>query len=193
MTRFPCILADPAWPADDRGSRIAPSHASSTRAKQYDVMSIEQICNLPVLDLADDDAFLFLWAPNYVVLEGWAAEVAYAWGFEAKQQITWIKVDANGKPRIGAGHYCRNATEQLVLCRRGKAKVKVRNEPNIIVAPRLHHSRKPSEQYLKIQRLCAGPYLELFARERWSPAWTVWGNEIDSDQEVAEAMTGGVQ
>ncbi|WP_231387156.1 hypothetical protein [Nocardia sp. BMG111209] len=30
-----------------------------------------------------------------------------------------------------------------------------------------------------MERLCDGPYLELFARRR-QPGWDAWGNEIDS-------------
>ena len=36
----------------------------------------------------------------------------------------------------------------------------------LIVAPRREHSRKPDEQYGRIQRFCDGPYVELFARSR---------------------------
>ncbi len=40
------------------------------------------------------------------------------------------------------------------------------------------HSRKPDGIHERIERLVAGPYLELFARQQ-RPGWTVWGNQTD--------------
>ena len=40
----------------------------------------------------------------------------------------------------------------------------------LIIAPRREHSRKPDEQYERIERFCAGPYVELSARQQW-PGW----------------------
>jgi N6-adenosine-specific RNA methylase IME4 len=48
----------------------------------------------------------------------------------------------------------------------------------IVLAPVREHSRKPSEVYRRIERFCAGPRIELFARER-RPGWISWGDEID--------------
>ncbi len=48
----------------------------------------------------------------------------------------------------------------------------------LIVAPRREHSRKPDEVFERIERYCAGPYLDLFARQR-RPGWTVWGDQVD--------------
>ena len=48
----------------------------------------------------------------------------------------------------------------------------------LIVSPRREHSRKPDEAYERIEALCEGPYLELFARAR-RPGWDGWGNQSD--------------
>jgi len=64
------------------------------------------------------------------------------------------------------------------LCRRGRAQVLRRDIPGVIVAPRQAHSAKPDASYEMLEKLCAGPYLEMFARRRYSPEWTVWGNEV---------------
>ena len=50
-----------------------------------------------------------------------------------------------------------------------------------IVEPRREHSRNPDEIHDRIERLVAGPYLEMFARRRRA-GWTVWGNEIPRGQ-----------
>jgi N6-adenosine-specific RNA methylase IME4 len=49
----------------------------------------------------------------------------------------------------------------------------------VVLSPVAEHSRKPDEILGRIERLVAGPYLELFGREQ-VPGWTVWGNEIPS-------------
>jgi N6-adenosine-specific RNA methylase IME4 len=47
----------------------------------------------------------------------------------------------------------------------------------LIVAPLRQHSRKPDEVYRRIEALCAGPYVELYARQRW-PGWICTGDEV---------------
>src|SRR5215831_479436 len=44
--------------------------------------------------------------------------------------------------------------------------------------PRILDARKPDCVYERIERLVAGPYLELFARRR-RRGWYAWGNEVD--------------
>ena len=46
-----------------------------------------------------------------------------------------------------------------------------------IVEPKRQHSRKPNI-YDRIERLVAGPYIELFARTQ-RPGWSAWGNETE--------------
>ena len=45
-----------------------------------------------------------------------------------------------------------------------------------IIEPRREHSRKPDGIHERIERLVAGPYCELFARQS-RPGWDTWGNE----------------
>jgi N6-adenosine-specific RNA methylase IME4 len=126
-----------------------------------------------------EDAFLFLWAPNSLVLDGSAQKVCEGWGFKPKQLITWVKTSKNGKPRLGGGHYTRVCTEQMILARRGKAKVRDRSVPGVIHAERTRHSAKPDESYELIERLCEGPYLELYARRQY-PNWSAWGDQLEA-------------
>jgi N6-adenosine-specific RNA methylase IME4 len=112
---------------------------------------------------------------NASLREGY--DVAEAWGFTVRSPLTWVKL------RLGLGAYLRNSTEHLLFGTRGKAPVNFRSQPTWVNAPVQEHSRKPEEQYAIIERISDGPYLELFARRRplSSSAWSVWGNEIDSD------------
>jgi hypothetical protein len=49
--------------------------------------------------------------------------------------------------------------------------------PQLILAPRREHSRKPDEAYERIEALVPGPYLELFARAPRA-GWYSWGYEV---------------
>jgi N6-adenosine-specific RNA methylase IME4 len=164
-TRFRTILADPPWDIGQMGGRYgAHTH--------YDLMTLERITQLPVADLAEDNAHLYLWVINGAIREG--IDVMEAWGFTYWAPLTWIK------PRYGLRQYLRQQTEHLLLGTRGRAPVKFRGQGTWMYAPLQEHSHKPEEQYAMIERRSDGPYLELFARRR-QPGWSAWGNQIDAD------------
>lgn len=78
----------------------------------------------------------------------------------------------------GLGQYMRHNSEIMIFCSTGKAMVPDKAFPGqAIVAPKREHSRKPDEQYARIEHVSPGPRLEMFAR-RQREGWTVWGNEV---------------
>ena len=79
---------------------------------------------------------------------------------------------------MGNGYGTRQNSEICWLGRRGSPRRKAKDVRELIIAQRREHSRKPDEQYERIEALCAGPYVELFARQR-RPGWTAWGDQID--------------
>lgn len=162
--RYRTILADPPWDVQQRGPYGAVHH--------YDLMSLDEIKAIPVSDLAEDNAHLYLWVTNNTLREGY--DVAEAWGFTVRAPLTWIKF------RLGLGNYLRHATEHLLFATRGRAPVLFKSQPTWLNAPVQDHSRKPEEQYPLIERISPGPFLELFARDR-QPGWHVWGNEVNAD------------
>jgi len=165
--KFRTILADPPWDIHQKGALGAERH--------YPLMNLERIKRMPVAELAEDNAHLWLWVTNGTLRHGY--DVAEAWGFTVRSPLTWIKF------RLGLGPYLRNTTEHLLFATRGKAPVKFKSQPTWFNAPVQDHSHKPEEQYPLIERVSDGPYLELFARRRppSTADWSVWGNEIDSD------------
>ena len=135
-------------------------------------MTLEQIKALPVGSLCAENAHCWLWVTNATLEIGFS--ILRAWGFTPRSIFTWLK------PRLGLGVYLRNCTEHCILATRGKAPVRVKNQPNVGVFPIQDHSHKPEEFYDIVERVSPGSYLELFARRR-RHGWTAWGNEIDSD------------
>ncbi len=162
--KYKAILADPPWDINRKGKRGAARH--------YPLMTLDQIKAMPVKDLSEENAHLYLWVPSGLLQEG--LDVIKAWGFTYRSMLTWTK------SRLGLGVYIRSSSETTLFATRGHAPVKFHGQGSWLFAPVQEHSHKPEEQFAIIERLSDGPYLELFARRR-QPGWDVWGNEIDSD------------
>ena len=175
--RFGTILADPPWQFRNRTGKIAPEHK---RLARYDTMAIDEICALPISDLADDPSHLYLWVPN--ALLPWGLQVMEAWGYRYISNLVWHKVRKDGaSDGRGVGFYFRNVTELLLFGVRGKSARTLdpaRSQVNMIQTRKREHSRKPDEQYEIIEACSWGPYLELFSRGRRA-GWTALGNQAD--------------
>jgi N6-adenosine-specific RNA methylase IME4 len=163
--KYPLLLADPAWRYD--------FSMTSTRAIEanYPTMSLEEICALPVSNLAAPSAVLFLWVPPAILEKGFA--VIRAWGFSYATGGVWEK------DKFGAGFYFRQQHEHLLVATRGDlpAPPPHARPSSIIKAPRGAHSEKPLVAYELIEAMYPElPKIELFARKA-RPGWDAWGNE----------------
>lgn len=176
--RFSTVLADPPWRFNNRTGKVAPEHK---RLGRYETMSLEEIKQLPVVDVTAENAHLYLWVPNAMLLSG--LEVMEAWGFHYVTNIVWAKRRKDGGPDgRGVGFYFRNVTELILFGVKGRMRTLApgRRQVNMIETRKREHSRKPDEQYQLIEACSPGPYLELFARYP-QPNWHVWGNEAAED------------
>jgi N6-adenosine-specific RNA methylase IME4 len=185
------ILADPPWPfatwshiglAGDSGQENRPQRS---RAAPYKTMSHEDIYALPIVALAADDCALFLWVVQTQLPQ--AFELVQRWGFKfISVAFAWVKAEDAEVIEVpmGCGYWTRAGFEQCWIATRGNPRRLYADVRQVIVEKRRDHSRKPDCAHDRIERLVAGPYLELFAR-RQRPGWTCWGNEIPSEFEVA--------
>lgn len=175
--RFSTILADPPWQFQNRTGKMAPEHK---RLSRYPTMGLEEIKALPVKNIVNSTAHLYLWVPNALLADG--LQVMESWGFTYKTNLIWYKVRKDGGPdRRGVGFYFRNVTEMILFGVRGKNARTLqpgRSQENMIVSQKREHSRKPDEQYDLIEACSPGPYLELFARGPRA-GWSVWGNQAE--------------
>lgn len=175
--RFKTILADPPWQFTNRTGKMAPEHR---RLNRYGTMTLQEIKDLPVAEVAASPAHLYMWVPNALLPEG--IEVLRAWGFEYKSNIVWHKIRKDGgSDGRGVGFYFRNVTELILFGVRGKNARTLdpgRTQVNYLATRKREHSRKPDEQYPIIESCSPGPYLELFARGP-RKGWTVWGNQAE--------------
>ena len=162
--KYKVIYADPPW-------RYANSGFDQSAAEHYPTMSTEEICALPVSDLADEPCALYLWATAPLLPD--AIEVMNAWGFEYKSHRVWVK---NKAP--GMGWWLRTNHELLLIgTRNGNAHPSEKLD-SVVEAPVAKHSRKPEIFRMDIEKCHEGPRLEMFAREDFD-GWEVWGNECN--------------
>ena len=177
--RFSTILADPPWQFQNRTGKVAPEHK---RLSRYGTMELEDIMALPVAQIAEDTAHLYLWVPNALLPEG--LRVMAAWGFQYKSNIVWHKIRKDGGPDgRGVGFYFRNVTELVLFGVRGKNARTLapgRSQVNFLATQKREHSRKPDEFYEIVESCSPGPFLEMFARGA-RPGWYVWGNQAGEE------------
>jgi N6-adenosine-specific RNA methylase IME4 len=143
-------------------------------------LTLPEIKEIPVPVACAKQCHLYLWVPNALLREG--LDVMEAWGFTYKTNIVWHKIRKDGGPDgRGVGFYFRNTTELILFGIRGKLRTgdAGRRQVNILKTRKREHSRKPDELYQVIEDCSPGPYLELFARGKFSSAWNVWGNQAE--------------
>ena len=115
MKKYKIIYADPPWRYDQK-------RLQGTAEKHYATMNINDICALPVTDLADKDCALFLWATFPMLPE--ALKLIKAWGFEYKTvAFVWLKQNKKSPSWFyGLGFWTRGNAEVCLLAKRGKPK-----------------------------------------------------------------------
>jgi N6-adenosine-specific RNA methylase IME4 len=170
------IVADPPLAFQTRsqkGEGRSPQH-------HYACLSLEQLTAIPIASAAAPDCFLFLWIPLrsvYVVeplMRAWGfafSGVAFCCAKQNRSGVGWF---------MGTGYGTRHNVD-CWLGRHGSPRRKSAGVRELIIAPVRQHSRKPDEVYERIEALCDGPYLEMFARQQW-PGWTCVGDEVDKSQ-----------
>jgi N6-adenosine-specific RNA methylase IME4/ParB-like chromosome segregation protein Spo0J len=167
--KYRVIYADPPWSYGN----TQPDYHTEQR-DHYPVMSLSDICALPVRDIAEEDAVLFLWVTSPILEE--AFEVINAWGFTYKASFVWDKVAHN------MGHYNSVRHEFLLVCTRGACTPDVRKLfDSVVTEERTAHSKKPSAFYEIIETLYPhGARVELFARGAVRNGWAAYGNQADA-------------
>ena len=201
---FSVLMADYPWPWKARSEN---GMAKSPEA-HYKTMSIDELKQIPLHVLAADDCALFFWV-TWPLMPVWN-EVLKAAGFEyAGLAWEWRKFNPEtGKYAFGPGYGTRKNLEPCLLATRGNPQLKSELPDDLfglgrvpegvrsvrdwmewwpddeIRAPRREHSRKPDEQYDRIETMFDGPYCELFPRQR-RKGWAAFGNEINKFGEAA--------
>lgn len=160
------IYADPPWKFEtwsDLGKgRSAERH--------YPTMTDEDLFRLPVPLIGHKNSLLFLWSSGPVLPR--SLNLMKLWGYSySTVAFVW------DKESVGLGYWTRSGCEMVLLGKKGQPSRNARDVLQLVRVRRGLHSAKPVEVAKRIERLCDGPYLELFARHE-RKGWDVWGNEV---------------
>lgn len=187
VKKYKTIVADPPWPIKWGGG------AGGRRARAvefaYSLMTLDDIKALPVADLAEDDAHLYLWVTPELHRNGEGLATLEAWGFKFVGELIWKKRN------FGMGHFPRPQHEPVLIGRRGSLAFERNNVGSVQEWPQARgrmnggkvHSAKPDGFLDLVESASPAPYVELFAR-RARFGWDYWGDQSLGTAEMPEVV-----
>jgi len=169
--KYRVFYVDPPWKYNEVNHQTEGNFQSKTLGDHYPSLSIPELCELPIKDLAEDNAIMFFWVTSPLLEE--CFPVIKAWGFKYKTSMVWDKVKHN------VGNYVSVRHEFLLICTKGSCTPDIKKlDDSVYSEERTEHSKKPEYFRTLIDRIYpVGNRIELFAREKAS-GWDKWGNEV---------------
>jgi N6-adenosine-specific RNA methylase IME4 len=87
MSKFSLVVSDNPWSFSDR---LTMSSTRRGAASQYNTLSTDALCALPIKDITDPNgSLLALWTPSSLLPDG--LRVMDAWNYKLKTTYIWIK------------------------------------------------------------------------------------------------------
>ena len=174
--KYNIIYADPPWNIE--GYVKQTKKGMSAYDLPYKTMTSSAIINLPIKEIAADDAILFMWVVDAKIPI--VSEIMSAWGFDFKcLGFLWYKkartTNGNNAP---FSQFTRRSCEYCFIGTRGKSLIRKHNVDQLVSIPKKRHSSKPAAFRTLITDLCGNlPRIELFSRDKIE-GWDCWGNQI---------------
>lgn len=167
--KYRTIVIDPPWQMEKVLREERPNQAGF----EYPTMTTDQIKAFPIpAEVADDDCHLFMWTTQKFL--PFAFEILDTWGFRYVFTMVWHK-PGGFQPFNLPQYNC----EFVVYGRKGTPGfIDLKAFPTCFDAPRREHSRKPDEFYSLIKRVCPGPRIDIFSREK-RDGFDQYGNETE--------------
>ena len=100
------LYADPSWAYGNS----MPEYFTEQK-DHYTLMTVKDICQMPVKNITEDNVVLFIWATSPILEESF--EVINSWGFKYKSSFVWDKIKHN------MGHYNSVRHEFLLIATKG--------------------------------------------------------------------------
>lgn len=177
--KYSIIYCDPPWNYENWNKKWHQEHSESRWAgKKYNLIPTNDLCALPINEIAAKDSVLFLWTISTMIPA--ALKVIEAWGFKYKTvAFVWVKKNKVADSFFtGMGFWTRSNAEICLLAVKGKPLPRISHSIHqIVYSPVRGHSQKPAEVRDRIVALLGDiPRIELFAREA-TEGWDVWGDE----------------
>lgn len=166
---------DPPW----RFKVYSEKGRGKSAEQHYETMTLEDIFEMPVADLAHPDG-MWVWLYATAPMLPQALQCFDRWGVTYVSSGVWVKMTKDGsKPAFGTGYALRNSHEPFLIGKVGKPKIHDRGIRSAILESRREHSRKPELGYEFAARMAgAYPKADIFAREQ-RPNWDGWGFEVN--------------
>jgi len=172
--KYQIIYADPPWQYRSKECLAKKSILNGKLNTHYPTMSIGDIKNLPIENLADDNCLLFLWVVSPMLEE--CIDVFNSWGFQySTVAFVWYKEKTN------PGSYTMSECEICLVGKMGNIPFPrgIRNARQFLSEKKTKHSSKPLEIRKRIEAMFPTQNkIELFAREK-TEGWDVFGNEVE--------------
>jgi N6-adenosine-specific RNA methylase IME4 len=182
--KFAVGYMDPPW---QYAVRSEVTGREKSAENHYPTMPTDEIIALlRELDPFTDNAVVFCWATNPMLLDG--LRVLAELGFTYVHHWVWDKEVA------GTGYWGRDRHEVLLIGRRGDVAAPLPGtQPETVHSERKgRHSAKPDFYAEQIEKLFSGvARLELFSR-RARPGWDHWGFETEQNPEAKASKDNGV-
>ena len=185
MGKFKVVVVDPPWsiPLGPRLRKPKPGRRGGYSTETpYSVMSLDDICKLPIPEVLADDSTLFCWTVNSHLRDCFT--VLDNWGVRYFATMTWVK---NWGPQFPGGPMYNS--EWIVVGKKGTSRF--RDTRRFFLAnkwdkmePRTH-SQKPHQFYDLLNRVTEGPRLDVFGRRR-IPGFTSWGDQAPTGPPLPE-------
>jgi N6-adenosine-specific RNA methylase IME4 len=200
--KFNIVCADPPWGSFK--DKLKMSDVKRGAEANYSTMTTEDICNLPVKQIADPNGcVLALWVPSSLLLDG--IKVMDAWSFVVKQTYVWCKTKKqkdNEKLTIddclsfGMGRLFRQSHEIALIGTNNNGiykQLENRSQRSVSFGENLKHSAKPEHLQNSLDLMFPPPKdgsinrLEMFAR-RERQGWITLGNEIPPYEDIKVSL-----
>jgi N6-adenosine-specific RNA methylase IME4 len=182
MSGYRTVVVDPPWHYERTGLTFSDRTSGEFTGHElpYRSMSLDEIADLPVDDLAETDAHLYLWTTHRYVWD--ARAIAKGWRFNPVKLLTWCKAPTG----FSMGGAFGSASEFVLFARRGSLKSLTRIPRDWWEWPRGEHSAKPEAFLDIVEEVSPAARLEMFAR-RARFGWDYWGDESLGTAELPEA------
>lgn len=186
--KYNVIYADPPWTYDNTSVKADGDGKEISIDGRYDLMSLQDLKQMPIKDITERDSVCFMWATNPLLPE--ALELLKAWGFKYKTMLTWKKTSCSG-------YWFMGITEHILFGVRGNVPAFRSGLLNFHECKSGKHSQKPAYFRDLISRAIRNSIpepkkLELFARTREGmfgdyeyEGWDVYGNQCNNSIEIS--------
>ena len=173
--KYRTIVIDPPWPLGFIGKY---SRHGARALMPYRTMTVDAIAELPVGELAQPGAHLWLWTTNRMLPVSF--EIMRAWGFTYLNTVTWVKSS-------GIGAYFINTTQHCLFGYFGRCDFPLERYFKTHFhsdVKRGDHSRKPEKFYWLVKQISPAPRIDLFNR-RELEGFDGWGDESPPRRQIS--------